>query len=309
MISLFDLNNYTIDTSKYSNLLHDKIVNKAEETIAQYVGAKYAVSFNSATSAIFLCFLNKNITVNIPSIIPPVVANAIITGSNRIQFYDNISWVGDSYILHNFEDYKIADSAQKLEKDQFRKECDPQDLMIFSFYPTKPIGSCDGGMVVSDDYDKIQYLRELSLNGMTFSANNWERHIKYVGYKMYMNSLQADILMQNFSQYEQKLKALNRIQQIYNNEFELTNTSYHLYRLNIYDNNNFIQYMSKNNIQCGIHYKALHLNTVYDNYIENKKSLPLSENESVSTASIPFHEKLTDEEIKHIIRAVKNYVK
>ena len=54
MIQLFNINNYILDTSKYSNLLHDNIVTEFEETISEYVGAKYAVSFNSATSAIFL---------------------------------------------------------------------------------------------------------------------------------------------------------------------------------------------------------------------------------------------------------------
>jgi dTDP-4-amino-4,6-dideoxygalactose transaminase len=55
------------------------VVNEFENTIANYVGAKYAVSVNSATSAIFLALLNKNITLNIPTMIPPVVLNAIIT--------------------------------------------------------------------------------------------------------------------------------------------------------------------------------------------------------------------------------------
>ena len=309
MISLFNINQYDISTKNYSNLLHDNIVTKFEQSIADYVGAKHAVSLNSATNAILLCLLSKNLIVSIPSIIPPVVANAIITSGNKIQFYDDISWVGDSYVLHKFSDYKIVDSAQKLEKDQFKKECNPQDLMIFSFYPTKPVGSCDGGMIVSDDYNKIIFLKELSLNGMTYSANNWDRIIKYPGFKFYMNSIQADIAYRNFQVYEDKLNKLKRIQEIYNNELDLTNTSFHLYRLNVYNNKNFIQYMTKNNIQCGIHYNALHNNTIYSKYIVNHKSLPLSENESDSTASIPFHEKLTDIEIKYITRTIKNYVK
>ena len=79
MINLFHINDHTIDTSRYSNLLHDQIVTEFEDTIKDYVGAKYAVSFNSATSAIFLSLVNKSIVVDIPSMIPPVVLNAIIT--------------------------------------------------------------------------------------------------------------------------------------------------------------------------------------------------------------------------------------
>ena len=82
MISLFHINTHVIDTSIYSNLLHDKIVEEFENQIASYVGAKYAVSFNSATTAIFLSLLGKNTTVTAPSMIPPVVLNAIITSGN-----------------------------------------------------------------------------------------------------------------------------------------------------------------------------------------------------------------------------------
>jgi dTDP-4-amino-4,6-dideoxygalactose transaminase len=160
MINLFNINNYQINTSDYLNFLHDKKVTEFEEKIADYVGAKYAVSFNSATSAIFLLLLGKKINVKVPSILPPVVVNAIVTSGNQYEFYDDIEWVGDSYILHHFENYKVVDSAQKLEKDQFKKECNPDDLMIFSFYPTKPIGSCDGGMIVSDDLNKILHLKD-----------------------------------------------------------------------------------------------------------------------------------------------------
>ena len=31
--------------------------------------------------------------------------------------------------------------------------------MFFSFYPTKPVGSSDGGIIVSNDKAKIDYLK------------------------------------------------------------------------------------------------------------------------------------------------------
>lgn len=304
MINLFHINNYKIDTSDYSNILHDKIVTNFENTIASYVGAKYAVGLNSATSAIFLSLLNKNITINIPSIIPPVVPNAIRTSGNEYNFIDNITWVGDSYVLHNFADYKIVDSAQKIEPEQFIKECNDNDLMIFSFYPTKPIGSCDGGMIVSNDFDKINYIREMSLNGMTFASNNWERKNKYIGYKMYMNSIQADIGFKNYKEYFIKRNTLKFIQEYYNNKLNLNNTSYHLYRISVENNIKFIDYMKSNGIICGIHYKCLHKDPVYS---ENNKNLPLSEKVSETTVSIPFHHNLTIENIKYIVSKIKDY--
>lgn len=304
MINLFKINNHNINTSDYDNLLHDKVVTQFENTICNYVGSKYGVTFNSATSAIFLLLLDKNITLRVPSIIPPVVLNAIITSNNKYEFTDNVEWVGDSYILHDFGDYKVVDSAQKLEKNQFKKECNPQDVMIFSFYPTKPVGSCDGGMIVSDDLEKIIYLKELALNGMSFAQNNWDRKIKFPGYKMYMNSIQCDIGLRNFNVYEEKLRRLKTIRDQYNNSLGYNNSSNHLYRINVQNRNDFIEHMNNSNIMTGIHYESLHNHSVYS---IGESNCPKSEEVSKTTVSIPFHESLTDYEVSFIIKKILDF--
>ena len=268
MIGLFNINTHTLDTSRYTNLLHDNIVTEFEDSIKNYVGAKYAVSFNSATSAIFLSLLNKNTILDVPSMIPPVVLNAIVTSGNKYTFNDNT------------------------------------DLMVFSFYPTKPVGGSDGGIIVSNDIDKITLLKEMALNGMTYSHNNWERKIRFPGYKMYMNSIQADIAMNNFNLYEEKLSSLKKIRDIYNNKLGYSNTSNHLYRIEVDNRENFIEYMKTNGVWCGIHYEAAHLNSVYS---LGDVNCPLSEKKSLRTVSIPFHERLTISEVNLIINKVKEY--
>ena len=302
MIQLFNVNTHTIDTSKFSNLLHDSVVEKFEKTIADYVGAKYACSINSATNAIFLSLLNKDVVVDLPSMIPPVVANAILTSGNKINFVDNVEWVGDSYVLHQFDDYKIVDSAQKLEENQFEKECNPGDLMLFSFYPTKPLGGSDGGMIVTDDYEKYKWFKEAVLNGMTYANNNWERGISFPGYKMYMNYIQAQICLNNFQSFEEKMGSLRNLVDIYNQELGYENSSLHLYRIEVTDNQTFIDKMKENNIICGIHYSALHLNPIY-----NKKSVecPKSENLEKLTVSLPMNENLTEDGAYYIIDNIK----
>ena len=59
MIELFNLPNYSVDTSYFNHILHDKVVNTVENKIANFVGAKYGVGVNSATNALFLSILNK----------------------------------------------------------------------------------------------------------------------------------------------------------------------------------------------------------------------------------------------------------
>ena len=303
MISLFNINDHVLDTSKYTHFLHGENVENLENTLKKYVGAKYACSINSATNAIFLSFLNKSVTVNVPSIIPPVVLNAIATSGNRINFVDNIEWVGNSYTLHDFGDYKIVDSAQKLEKNQFKKECNPQDLMFFSFYPTKPLGGSDGGLIVSDDKEKIRWLKEAVLNGMSYSKNNWERKINFAGYKMYLNSMQADIVMKNFNLFEEKSSALRRLVARYNNELGYENTSMHLYRIEVPNNEKFISQMRDKGIVCGKHYDAMHKNSTYTRGTLFK--CPRSEKVEKTTVSLPMNENLTTVEVEYIIKSVK----
>lgn len=305
MIQLFNIPHYIIDTSKFNHYLHDSVVSKFEEEFAAYVGAKYACSISSATNAIFLSLLNKNITVSIPSLIPPVVCNAILTSGNKIKFIDDVNWVGDSYILHDFGKYKIIDSAQKVDRNQFQKEANDDDLMIFSFYPTKPIGSMDGGMIVSNDWDKIQWFKEAVMNGMSYAANNWDRSIKFPGYKMYMNSMQCYIALQNLKKLDTKKSRLKEIRDIYNKELGYMNTSDHLYRIEVANNKSFIKQLQQLDITAGIHYKAMHCDLTYmstesDNCI-------LSERIQHRTVSIPFNECLTNEDIFTVIDSVKQY--
>jgi dTDP-4-amino-4,6-dideoxygalactose transaminase len=305
MIQLFNIPNYTINTSDFSHYLHGSIVEEFEQKFLKYVGAKYACSVNSATNAIYLMFLNKGITVNVPTMIPPVVLNALITSKNTINFTDDTEWIGDSYILHQFEDYKIIDSAQKVEKNQFQLEANDNDLMFFSFYPTKPVGSSDGGIIVSNDKAKIDYLKTLSFNGMSFAENNWERKIIMPGYKSYLNSIQAFIASKNLDILDTKKQKLKRIRDIYNLEFGLNNTSDHLYRIEVSDNKEFLKVAKQNSIICGIHYDSQHLNNVYKPYSTNS-NCPKSEKLSKHTVSIPFHEELTEQNINNIIKLIKN---
>ena len=314
MIQLFNINSHNIDTSEFSNLLHDDCVEEFEKKIAQYVGAKYACSVNSATSAIFLIMKEKRtyvrepVTINIPSMIPPVVANAALTSGffHELNFVDDVDWVGDSYVLHQFKDFKVVDSAQKLQKGQFRKECNPEDLMIFSFYPTKPLGGSDGGMIVTDDYEKYKWYKEAVLNGMSYAENNWDRGISFPGYKMYMSSIQAQILLNNFKTFDKKMRVLKQLSDTYNKEFGYENTSQHLYRIEVLDNKKFINKMKQLGIVCGIHYPALHLNDVYNK--NWKWDCPKSEALQNRTVSLPMNEKLSFLELEYIIDKVKENI-
>jgi len=265
--------------------------------------------------------------------IPPVVVNALLTSGNTVRFTDDINWVGHSYVLHQFPEYKVIDSAQKLEKNQF-KECENQDVMIFSFYPTKPLGGIDGGMVVTNDYIKHKRMKELSINGMKYSENSWDRNVKFPGYKMYMNSFQAEIILKNFHSFERKMQVLGDIVGLYNQELGYAVFSRHLYRIEVHDNLAFINAMKKDGIACGIHYTPLHLHPTYKHlnlaFFKSPSHIPVNypyqssifidelpetgnslyvktEELAPHTVSLPMNETMTKQDIQHVISSVRKH--
>ena len=317
MINLFEINNYKIDTSRFSNLLHDKVVREFEKNFAEYVGAKHACSANSASSLIQLSNIKCPSIFEIPSIIPVVVPNAIIRSTEPRAYReapyflvrDDIEWVGGSYTICNCKSrgMKVIDSAQKVERNQFKNEANPRDWMLFSFYPTKPVGGCDGGMIVSDDEEVIDWFRLATLNGTSHSQNNWERDLHFAGWKMHINSIQAYIANENLKKLDEKYERLKEIRDIYNESFSCDNTSNHLYRINVNNNDTFIRAMDKLGITCGIHYRGIHSSDKYSRHFFKEVALPLSDAEQKTTASIPFHEKLHDNDIEFILKHVNKF--
>ena len=307
MISLFNINNYDVNTSTFDSFIMDNSVTDLEKRLTSYVGAKYGCLVNSASTAIFLALSQEKPTIiSMPSIIPPVVLNMIILAGHKINFVDNTEWVGHSYLMHEFDSYKIIDSAQEIYKNKFSQEANSNDLMIFSFYPTKPIGGSDGGLIVSNDKTKIDNIKTLSQYGMSQSENSWDRKIIRPGWKFYMNTFQAFIVNENFKKLEDKVKKLENIRNLYNNEFSINNSSMHLYRINKKNNQQFLDNMKEKGIQCGIHYKSTHNDLVYKKYSVNLDSEKLEKSDKISnsTVSIPFHEKLSLLELETVIKEV-----
>lgn len=319
MIKLFNIPTYKIDTKSFDNILNGKIVREFEEKFCEYVGGQYAVSVNSATSGIFLTFLalkllrqqaGKNGLYNnilIPSICPPVVANAVhMFERDRVIFDDNIEWVGSSYTLYEDDTIVIYDSAHEVIKDKYKDHNKPY-VAIFSHYPTKVVGSTNLGTIVTNDLYVAQLIKSLSNNGMSNvpSNNSWEKEYLLFGYKMHGDSIASYIAYQNLLRVDHKKEKLAKIRQKYNLELGYNNISDHLYRINVNDNTQFRKYMYENQIECGYHYKPLHTHGPTD--YKYPELLPKSLQEGRTTVSLPFHEKLTKDEIDRVLKAIYIY--
>ena len=81
--------------------------------------------------------------VSIPSMTVPHTANAVLQAGLELRLDGRTDWVGGRYLINGS---KVVDSAHELRRDVFKYF--PDDIKVcYSFYPTKTIGSADGGAV------------------------------------------------------------------------------------------------------------------------------------------------------------------
>ena len=323
---LFNINNYTIDTSRFKHLLHDNVEQELEEKFARYVGAKYACIANSASSLIYLSlmgvgkYLAENVMkkhpVRIPSMIPVAVSHIINNLGIHAEWKDDVDWVGKSYVLYDTEApfneteadqkiFKIIDSAQEVRRNQFAEDANDEDMMIFSLYPTKPVGGIDGGIMVSNSLEKIRFFRAaVNLGvGSEMQSGSWKRTLLFPGWKLHPNSLQCYFALKNLEKLDAKNERLDQISAKYNDAFDLSNSSRHLYRIDVEDRERFMKKLDEKSIEPGIHYGAAHIYPFYQ--IKTPENMEQTDNKSRTTVSIPFNESLSDTDVDFIIKTVK----
>jgi len=298
-INLFRTPYVDVRVPSEEHLLHGSSVEELERDFAEYVGANYAVSVSSATMGIMLALntVCSDEYVHVPSLIPSVVLNAIEHSGNWIKFTDNVDWIGKPYLLHTAGKTQITDSAHQVRRDQWinrdtfgRPYENPEDLMIFSFYPTKPLSGCDGGMIVSDDHDLIEHIRMLSMNGTTSERDSWKRSIVAPGWKAYMNTVQAKVVQKSLSFMDARLAIIKSVRDRYNELFKSDQDSDHLYRIEVRNAPQFILRMRDKGVNCGIHYPAMHREQIYRYGLDlSLGGYPKSEKSEETMVSIPLH--------------------
>jgi len=281
-----------------------KKVSELEEEFASYVGAKYAVAVNSCTSALYLAlefFKHRYRAVTIPSMTVPLVANAVIHSGCTLKFSDRVDWVGKSYEL---QDTPIIDSAHEvLPRTGFDK------VICYSFYPTKPVCSAEGGMICTNRADVVDWVKRARWYGRDTGEskikNSWEYTITFPGWKMNMTDIQAAIALNQLRKLPKLDVERAHVCHLYNEFLGEKNTSFYLYRINVPRRNNFIRWMRENGVECGVHFAPLHQMEAYSKYEHGK--MKKTEKEYQSTVSLPFHDSLEDWEVKQVCDLVSEW--
>ena len=87
---------------------------------------------------------------------------------------------------------------------------------------------------------------------------------------------------------------------------EKEGANYHLYELQVPDREALLDFLSKNGINCGVHYRD---NTEYSVFSFGQGTCPNAHKLSQHLITMPLHMWLTNEDVKRIIEKVNEFVK
>jgi dTDP-4-amino-4,6-dideoxygalactose transaminase len=182
----------------------------------------------------------------------------------------------------------IEDCAHAIEAtDRGRAAGLMGDAGCFSFYPTKNVATCDGGMVITRDAKLHERVKVLSLHGMT--ADAWSRfvggptgyEVVDAGFKYNMTDVAAALALPQLAVVEEHWRRREQIWQAYNQRLaglplQLpaapaadSRHAYHLYAplLSLDEigvaREKIVAALDAENIGVGIHYVPVHQQPYY----------------------------------------------
>ncbi|MBI2612514.1 DegT/DnrJ/EryC1/StrS family aminotransferase [Candidatus Kaiserbacteria bacterium] len=227
----------------------------------------------------------------------------------------------------------VEDAAHAVETEyKTRKVGTIGDLGCYSFYTTKNLVTAEGGMVVTNDKAYADRIRVLSLHGM--SADAWKRYgsegykhydVVEAGYKYNMTDIQASLGLHQLARIKKNWLRRAEIWKMYDKALQGLplilpasvekgdRHAHHLYTILIdtdktkITRDEFLNGMTKRNIGTGVHFRPLHLQPYYRKTLGGKVGdLPNAEWIGERTASIPLSAKLTDDDVRDVIEAIKD---
>ena len=204
----------------------------------------------------------------------------------------------------------------------------------FSFYVTKNVVTGEGGMIVTNSEQQADRIKRLALHGMSkdawnrFSDEGYQHYsVEEAGYKYNMMDLQAAIGIHQLNKVEKHWKRRQEIWNYYNEQlknFPITlpaptekNTkhAFHLYTILIDEDqagitrDEFLNRMQAENIGTGVHYLSIPEHPYYQRTFGwNPEDYPNAKKIGRQTVSLPMSPKLTDDDIKSVVNAIRKII-
>lgn len=334
-------------------------VNKFEEELSQYVGAKCGAALSAGTAAIHMALkaldIKEGDIVFCSSLTFSATANPIIYQNATPVFIDcdRETWNMDPEALKKaFEKYPnpkavvivhlygtpakmdeimaicnehnvplVEDAAESLGATYKGKQTGTFGKFgIFSFNGNKIITTSGGGMLVSDDEERIQKVRFWATQSR--DKARYYQHSE-IGYNYRMSNIVAGIGRGQLKVLNDRLAKKKEIYETYKDAFKDipeiemkpvpvdTKPNYWLSTMLLKEGSkvtplNVMEALDKENIESRPIWKPMHMQPVFEKYdfikVEDK---PVSEDIFARGVCLPSDTKMTKEEQQEVIRIIK----
>ncbi|MBA4717712.1 MAG: DegT/DnrJ/EryC1/StrS family aminotransferase [Nitrosopumilus sp.] len=185
-------------------------------------------------------------------------------------------------------------------------------FVCFSFHPVKNLSMPSGGLISINGTNHKNFKKILNSRrwcGITNRIGS-EYDVKELGWNYYMNEFSAVLGLVQLDKLDKMNKKRKLIAKKYFTKINLeekmpfnTECSYHLYWILVKNRTKFRKNLHDVGIETGIHYKPIHLMSMY----KNNRKLPITEKISKQIVSIPIHPNLTNSQTNKIINAINKY--
>lgn len=196
------------------------------------------------------------------------------------------------------------------------------DMACFSFYPAKNLGAYgDGGIVVTNNQalaDKVRLLRNYGQKvknqhatfGLNSRLDNLQAAVLRIKLK-YLNKWngQRRRNAKLYRQYFLAKPAIDAREVVLPNPNKKTQDHiYHIYAILVENREKLAEYLKSKGVASGMHYYLpIHLQGCYKYLGYQKGDFPAAEDMSARTLSLPMYPELKAEQIKWVVKCVKEF--
>jgi len=244
-----------VEVLKSSHLTQGAKVEEFEQAIAEYVGVRYCITFNSATSALhaaydacgvgqgdeiitspisFVATANMAIALGAKPIfcdikndgnIDETLIEALITPQTKALV--PVDFAGKPVAIQSIRAiaqkhrlYVIDDASHALGSDIGGQKIGSfADMTVFSFHAIKPITTGEGGAVVTDNEQLAQKLRLFRSHGI-IKKQLWTSDMVSLGYNFRLTEFAAALGLSQLHKLDRFINVRENIGRYYDERFE-----------------------------------------------------------------------------------------
>lgn len=199
------------------------------------------------------------------------------------------------------------------------------DMTILSFHPVKHITTGEGGMVLTNNktfYEKLKIFRNHGIIKKP-EKGGWYYEIENPSFNYRIGDIQCALGKSQLKKISGFLKRRRGIALMYHKAFknitkiilptekEYARSAWHLYPIGVQgiDRRKMFERLQKDGIGVQVHYMPLHLHPFYQKTFGYQKGdFPKAEEYYSRAISLPLFPKMTNKDIKRVIRSVKRAI-